>query len=70
MHEFAKQHSVLLRKARESKRFASESAKAKESQSVAIVELQLLEHWWLAYHGCFELVLRSLGTNSIVADLG
>ena len=34
------------------------------------VELQWLEHWWLVYHGWFELILGSLGTNSIVADLG
>ena len=25
------------------------------------VELQWLEHWWILYHGCFELVLESLG---------
>ena len=25
------------------------------------VELQWLEHWWLVYHGCIELVLESLG---------
>ena len=24
------------------------------------VELQWLGHWWLVYHGCFELVLESL----------
>ena len=28
------------------------------------VELQWLEHWWLVYHGCFELVLESLGKLS------
>ena len=33
------------------------------------VELQWLEHWWLVYHGCFELVLGSLGTNPVIADL-
>ena len=27
----------------------------------ATVELQWLEHRWLVYHGCFELVLESLG---------
>ena len=37
--------------------------------SVCTRELQWLEHWWLIYHGCFELVLGSLGTNPIVADL-
>ena len=36
---------------------------------IITVELQLLEHWWLVYHGCFELVLGSLETNTIVADL-
>ena len=25
------------------------------------VKLQWLEHQWLVYHGCFELVLESLG---------
>ena len=34
------------------------------------VELQWLEHWWLIYHGCFELVLESLGKNPLTADLG
>ena len=37
---------------------------------VITVELQWLEHWWLVYHGCFELVLESLGNNPMVADLG
>ena len=32
-------------------------------------ELQRLERWWLVYHGCFELVLESLGKNPIPADL-
>ena len=35
-----------------------------------IVELQWLEHRWLVYHGCFELVLESLGKNPLAADLG
>ena len=34
------------------------------------VELQWLEHWWLVYHGYFELVLESLGKNPLAADLG
>ena len=34
------------------------------------VELQWLEHWCLVYHGCFELVLESLGNNPLAADLG
>ena len=34
------------------------------------IELQWLEHYWLVYHGCFELVLESLGKNLIAADLG
>ena len=33
------------------------------------VELKWLEHWWLVYHDCFELVLESLGKNLIAADL-
>ena len=33
------------------------------------VELQWLEHRWLVYHGCFELVLESLGKNPIAANL-
>ena len=37
---------------------------------IVTVELQWLEHWWLVYHGCFELVLESLGKNSIAAALG
>ena len=31
------------------------------SYFLSTVELQWLEHWWLVYHGCFELVLESLG---------
>ena len=27
-------------------------------------------HWWLIYHGCFELVLESLDQKPIVVDLG
>ena len=33
-------------------------------QQFYTVELQWLEHWWLVYHGCFELVLESLGKKS------
>ena len=29
---------------------------------------QWLEHWWLVYHGYFELVLESLTKNPITAD--
>ena len=35
---------------------------------VYTVELQWLEHWWLVYHGCFELVLESLGKYNLAAD--
>ena len=39
-------------------------SKAKNSVSKSLpshtVELRWLEHWWLVYHGCFELVLESL----------
>ena len=31
------------------------------STLINTVKLQWLEHWWLFYHGCFELVLESLG---------
>ena len=34
------------------------------------VEIQWLEHWWLVYHGCFELVLVSLGKHPLAANLG
>ena len=34
------------------------------------LELQWLEHWWFVYHGCFELILESLGKKPIAADLG
>ena len=27
-------------------------------------ELHWLEHWWLVYHRCFELVLESLGGSN------
>ena len=27
------------------------------------------ENGWLVYHGCFELVLESLGRNPIAADI-
>ena len=33
------------------------------------VDLQWLEHKWLVYHGCFELVLESPGKNPIAAHL-
>ena len=33
------------------------------------VELQWLEHGWRVNHGCFELVLESLGKNPIAADI-
>ena len=33
------------------------------------MELQWLAHWWLIYHGCFELVIESLGKNPKAADL-
>ena len=36
---------------------------------VYTVELQWLEHRWLVYHGCFELVLESLGKNPTSADI-
>ena len=34
------------------------------------VELRWLEHWWLVYHGCFELIPKSLGKNPLAADMG
>ena len=34
------------------------------------VELQWLKHWWLVYHGCFELVLESLVKNSLGCKFG
>ena len=34
------------------------------------VELQWLEHCWLVYHGCFELVLQSLGKKSLGCRFG
>ena len=37
--------------------------------SLTVVELQWLEHCWLVYHGCFELMLESLGKNPMAADL-
>ena len=38
--------------------------------NLSTVEFQWLEHWWLYYNGCFELVLEFLGKNPIAADLG
>ena len=35
----------------------------------ATVELQWLEHRWLVYHGCFELILESLGKIPFPLDL-
>ena len=32
--------------------------------------VELLEHWWLVYHGCFKLILESLGKKPIATDLG
>ena len=29
----------------------------------------MLEHRWLVYHGCFELVLESIGKNPVTAGL-
>ena len=37
--------------------------------SLHTVELQWLEHWWLVYHGYFELVLESLRKNPLGADI-
>ena len=37
------------------------------STHVSTVELHWLEQWWLAYHGCFELALESLGKNPLAA---
>ena len=37
--------------------------------STITVELQWLEYRWLVYQGYFELVLESLGKNSIAADV-
>ena len=37
---------------------------------VYTVELRWLEHRWLVYHDCFELVLEPLGKNLIAADWG
>ena len=34
------------------------------------VELQWLEHLWLVYHGCVELVLQTLGTKSYSCKFG
>ena len=34
------------------------------------VKLQWLEHCWLIYHGCFELVIEPLGKSPIAADSG
>ena len=34
------------------------------------VDLQWLEHWWLVYHGYFELVFEFLGKYPIAADSG
>ena len=28
---------------------------------IITVKLRWLEHWWLVYHDCFELILKSLG---------
>ena len=38
---------------------------------VTALKLRWFEHRWLAvYHGCFELVLESLGKNPMAADSG
>ena len=38
---------------------------------VTTLKLRWFEHRWLAvYHGCFELVLKSLDKNPMAADLG
>ena len=34
------------------------------------VELPWFENGWLVYHGCFKLVLESLGINPIAVDSG
>ena len=40
-----------------------------QDQFLSTVELQWLEHRWLVYYGCFELVLESLGKHPIAADI-
>ena len=49
--------------------FAFQSITVIVFQLTTTVELQWLEHWWLVYHGCFELILESLRKNLIAADL-
>ena len=34
------------------------------AKQVITVDLQWLEHRWLVYHGCFELILEPLGKKS------
>ena len=34
------------------------------------VELLWNEHWWLVYHGCFELVFESLGPTVLTVGAG
>ena len=41
----------------------------KASGNLYTLDLQWLEHWWLVYHGCFEIILESLGKNTIAANL-
>ena len=45
----------------ESSRCIAKLASAENDVAKDTVELQWLEHRWLVYHGCFELVLESLG---------
>ena len=52
--------NLLQWKHNRSNRFNLESLYVK----VSTVELQCLAHWWLVYHGCFELVLESLEKKS------
>ena len=37
--------------------------------NIITVELQWLEHLWLVYNVCFELVIESLGKNPIAVDI-
>ena len=41
----------------------------KATMNISTVQLQLLEHRCLVYHGYFELVLESLGKILMAADI-
>ena len=60
----AKAHLVFIFLARDQISFWNVVVEYSLQNDPYTVDLQWLEHWWLVYHGCFELVLECLGKKN------